>query len=72
MEPEVKHKYLVEPGWVSLCARNYKLSKQKCYYKAKYDFAIKIYGKPFRLSSLEIKEGTFPREITNLNTCTPD
>ena len=70
--PEVKHKDLVEPGWVALCARNYKLGKEKCYLKAKLDFAEYIYGKPFRYTSMKTKDEGFPREVLSVELCSPD
>ena len=70
--PEPEHRHLVDKGWVSLCARNYELGKQKCYYTAKLKFAEDVYGKTFKLSTLKIDEDTFPRKVISIQTCTPE
>ena len=70
--PEPEHRHLVEKGWVSLCARNYELNKQKCYYTAKLKFAEKIYGQAFKMTSLKIEDGTFPRKVISIQACTPE
>lgn len=70
LEPEPEHIGLVEPGWVSLCARNYKSNKQRCYLKATLEYAKAVQGKPFRYSSMKVKsEGPYPREVESIKTC---
>lgn len=69
--PEIEHKHLVEPGWVSLCARNFYLKKQKCYYSATLKSAEEIYGQAFTLTSLQFEDGTFPRKVVSFQPCTP-
>jgi len=71
--PEPAQIDLVPEGWVSLCARNYVINKQKCYLKSNLDFAKAVHGKAFRLTRLKIDEdGPFPREVLKINTCTPE
>jgi hypothetical protein len=71
--PEPDHVDLVEPGWVSLCARNFVINKQRCYLKSTIEFAKEVNGKLIRLSSLKIAEkGPYPREILSVKTCKPD
>jgi hypothetical protein len=71
--PEPDHVELVEPGWVSLCARNYVINKERCYLKSTLEFAKEVNGKLIRLSSLKIAEtGPYPREILSVKTCKPD
>jgi len=71
--PEPEHIDLVEPGWVSLCARNYVINKERCYLKSTIEFAKEANGKLVRLSSLKIAEtGLYPREILSVKTCKPD
>ena len=70
--PEPSHRHLVEKGWVSLCARNYELGKQKCYYTAKLKFAEKIYGQAFKMTSLKIQDDSFPRKVVSIEACTPE
>ncbi|MFW7379692.1 MAG: hypothetical protein ACOH5I_12845 [Oligoflexus sp.] len=69
--PEPDHIDRVEPGWVSLCARNYQNNKQRCNLKAKLPFAKKVYGKPFRYASMKIKSGPFPKEVESVTLCEP-
>ncbi len=71
--PEPDHVDLVEPGWVSLCARNYVINKERCYLKSTLEFAKEVNGKLIRLSSLKVSEtGPYPREILSVKTCKPD
>lgn len=71
--PEPEHVQLVERGWVSLCARNYVINKERCYLKSTLEFAKEVNGKLIRLSSLKIAEtGPYPREILSVKTCKPD
>lgn len=71
--PEPDHISLVEPGWVSLCARNYQNDKQRCYIKATLEYAKAVNGKPFRLSTMKLREdGPYPREILSIKSCKPD
>jgi len=67
--PDLKNKHLVESGWVSLCARNYKVDRQKCYFQSKLELAEAIYGKPIRYSDMEIDESQFPRVVLNAPLC---
>ena len=67
--PEPDHAKTVEPGWVALCARNYVNNKQRCRLKAKMEFSKKVFGKPFRYSSLNVKEGTYPKEVLSVELC---
>lgn len=71
--PEPDHVNLVEPGWVSICARNYVINKERCYLKSNLEFAKDLNGKLIRLSSLKISDkGPYPREILSVKTCKPD
>lgn len=72
LEPEPEHIDLVEPGWVSLCARNFERNKQRCYLKATIEYAKAVQGKPFRYSTMKVKnEGPYPREVESIKTCKP-
>lgn len=71
--PEPADIELVPEGWVSLCARNYVINKQKCYLKSTLEMAKAAHGKPFKLSRLKVDEsGPFPREVIKINTCQPE
>ena len=71
--PEPDHIKMVEEGWVSLCARNYVINKQRCYLKSTIDFAKEVNGKLFRLSSMNVAEqGTYPREVLSIKACKAD
>lgn len=71
--PEPNHIDLVDPGWVSLCARNYIVNNQRCYLRATLDYAKAVYGKPFRLTSLKVREiGPYPREVDSIKVCQPE
>lgn len=71
--PEPNHVDLVEPGWVSLCARNYIVNHQKCYLRANLDYAKAVYGKPFRFATLKVREiGPYPREVESIKVCQPE
>lgn len=67
--PEPKHRHLIEKGWVTLCAKNYRLGRQKCFLKAPLKLAEEMYGKPFRYSELKLKETEFPREVLEVKPC---
>ena len=68
--PEPLHIHLVEPGWVSLCARNYISNHQRCYLKATIDYAKAVNGKSFRYSTLKISPiGPYPREVESIKVC---
>ena len=67
--PEPDHRHLVEPGWVSLCARNPVTRKQKCMFKAPLEFSEKVYGVKFRLSELDYEETPLPRKIKSIKAC---
>ena len=69
--PEMDHKHLVEKGWVPLCARNYETGKQKCFLKAKIDFAEKVYGQPFIYDRMERDRSSRPHEVLSIETCKP-
>ena len=69
--PSPKQSHLVEPGWVSLCARNVITRKQLCYLKAPFEFSKKIYGKAFRMSKLQLDEDVFPASVKKVPICTP-
>lgn len=68
--PDLKAKDLIEPGWVSLCARNYKIDRQRCYYQSKLELAEGIYGKPIRYSDMKIDNDKFPRVVVSAPPCT--
>ncbi|MCX6127944.1 MAG: hypothetical protein NTX25_02630 [Proteobacteria bacterium] len=71
--PEPDHINMVEEGWVSLCARNYVINKERCYLKSTIEFAKEVNGKKFRLSSLKSNEqGPFPREVLSIKACKGD
>ncbi len=71
--PEPKHINLVEPGWVSLCARNFVINKERCYLKATLEYAKAVNGKAFRLSTMKVKDsGLYPREVESIKACKPD
>ena len=67
--PEPDHASKVDPGWVSLCARNYENNKQRCLLKAKLPFAKAVYGKPFKYSTMKLGSGPFPKEVLSIKTC---
>lgn len=69
-EPELAEK--VEPGWVALCARNYTNYKQRCDLKARLPYAKKVFGVAFKLNSLELKEGPYPKEVMSITPCEPE
>ena len=66
-EPDDAHR--VEAGWVSLCARNYVINKQRCMLKAKIKFAKAVHGKPFKYSSMQVLPGKYPKEVISIKTC---
>ena len=59
----------IEPGWVSLCARNYEINKQRCLLKAKLPFAKAVFGKPFKYSSLKVIQSPYPKEVKSVKIC---
>ena len=59
----------VQPGWVPLCARNYKINKQRCWYKSKLKFAKAVHKKKFRLSEIKVAEGPFPKTVLSIKPC---
>ena len=67
--PDTTHRQLIEPGEVTLCARNYEIGKQKCGLKAKLSEAERWVDKPLKLSELELKEDVYPRPILAFRTC---
>lgn len=69
--PEPKHKDYVESGWVSICVRNFKLDRQKCYLKMKLEEAEKVHGKPIRYDSLRLDDASFPRTVVKYELCRP-
>ena len=71
-EPDFERVESVEPGWVALCARNRVVNKQKCLMRAKLDYAKALQGKPFRLTSVKLKDGEFPKEILSVKVCKAD
>jgi hypothetical protein len=71
--PEPDHVDLVEPGWVALCARNYVNNKQRCYLRATLEYAKAVHGKPFRFSTMKVREiGPYPREVESIKVCKPN
>lgn len=67
--PEKKHIDTVKAGWVSLCAKNYTIGRQKCFIQTKISFAEKNYGRVFKLNDLELDEKTFPRKVLKIKFC---
>lgn len=67
--PDLKNKHLIEPGWVSLCARNHKINRQKCYLQSKIELAEAVYGKTIRYSDMKINEDQFPRVVLSVPLC---
>ena len=70
IEPKVEHKDLVEPGWVPLCIKNYKIGRQKCFLSARLKWAERAFGKTFRYSDVKIEEDVLPRKIIEAKPCT--
>ena len=71
--PEPKFVDVVPEGYVSLCARNYVVNKQKCHMKGTLEFSKAVFGKTFRYSSLRIDDkGLYPREVLGIKTCKPE
>ena len=69
--PDLSQKDSVEPGWVSVCIRNYNINKQKCFLKAKLALAEEVYAKKFKYYSAEINTDSFPREVKSVEVCEP-
>ena len=69
--PEPDHIEKVKPGWVSLCARNYEVNRQRCLLKAPLDFAKKVHKVPFRYSSMVVLPGPYPKEVKSIEPCKP-
>lgn len=69
LQPEPRHKDLVAKGWVSLCAKNYKTMKQKCFIQTPLAFAEKVHGKPFRFVDLKLNDKTFPKKVKSVTFC---
>lgn len=70
--PDLKNKELIEPGFVSLCARNYKIDRQKCYLQSTLELAEGIYNKPIRYADMKIDEDKFPRMVVSAPPCSPE
>jgi hypothetical protein len=70
--PDLKNKELIEPGFVSLCARNYKIDRQKCYLQSTLALAEGIYNKPIRFSDMQIDEDKFPKMVVSAPPCSPE
>ena len=66
--PHPEGKNLVEIGWVSVCASNFKLGRQRCFFTAKPNFLEKMNGVPFKYDSLEYTN-TLPKKITSVRPC---
>ena len=71
-EPDFDRVESVEPGWVALCARNRVVNKQKCLFKARLEYAQALQGKPFRLNSVKVDDGPYPKEISSVKVCKPE
>jgi hypothetical protein len=69
--PEAQHQYLAEPGSVSVCAKNYKLNRQKCFIQTSISKAEELYGQAFRYVDLKVDKNSFPRKLLSVQTCTP-
>ena len=69
--PEPKHKHIVKPGWVSLCAKNYELGRQKCFFTAEYGVAENMLNKPFVYNEMEFENSEFPKPIQAIKPCVP-
>ena len=68
--PEERHADYVDAGWVSICARNYVLQRERCYLKMKLAEAEKAYGKPVTFDSLELSRGGI-KDVKAYAHCTP-
>lgn len=61
----------MDPGFIPVCARNFKTEKQDCRLQAKLDFAKSTEGKKFRYSEMKIRGPGNPREILSIEFCEP-
>lgn len=69
LEPEGKHQNLVEKDEIAICARNFVIKRQKCYYSIEKEKIAEIDGKIFRLSHIKTATASFPRKIISANSC---
>lgn len=67
--PEEKHAHLVNPGFVSVCLRNYVTNKEKCILDMKLEDAEFVYGKKVKYSSVVLDDKNFPRRILKYSFC---
>lgn len=69
LEPDVNHVEIAHEGFVSLCVRNYKIGKQKCYLEMEYQKSVDVFQKKIRYSTLEIDHSVFPRKVLSYKIC---
>ena len=67
--PEESQQSRVSPGYVPLCARNYRTKKQDCRLQAKLEDAKSYYQKKFRYVDLVVVSPALPREIKSITFC---
>ena len=59
----------VEPGFISLCARNRQTMKQDCRLQATKEQIANYAGKKFRYVDLKVKSPALPRTIVDIQFC---
>ena len=62
---------LASEGFVTLCIRNYKIGKQKCFLEIEEEKAEKILKTSVIYQEVEIDASTMPRRIKSYKSCTP-
>ncbi len=56
-------------GWTSVCVLNRTTGRQKCFLAVKTVDFSKLKNHKIRYKDLQIKENTFPRQITKISAC---
>ena len=69
LEPEIRKKDFVEPGFIPLCARNRVTMKQDCRLQATEAQTKSYLGKKFRYVDLRVKSPALPRTIQSVRFC---
>ncbi|MEZ4743162.1 MAG: hypothetical protein R3B45_12080 [Bdellovibrionota bacterium] len=67
--PDLDRRSLAKPGWATVCLKNYRLGKQKCYMTIRIETAESLINKPIRYADMDVDETTMPRVIHSAKAC---
>ena len=71
IEVDNKNMDMASEGFVSMCIKNYKINRQKCFVEIEKNRVGEVLDKTFVYRDIEIDSTKMPRKIVSFQSCKP-